>query len=126
MGGLSSRGGGGDPLGGARRVANDVLLEHFASDRLDRGEFERRMEALRGAGTAADIRATLRGLPGREPESEALPPGPIATRGTSPPDTSPGEGEDGEEAGLQRNGSPLGRLAAMVRRLFVGLGRGRS
>jgi hypothetical protein len=49
----------------ARRVALDALVEHFANDQLRPEEFERRVGAVRIAGSLTELRALLADLTGR-------------------------------------------------------------
>lgn len=51
-------------LSPTRQTTIDALCEHFAEDALDVEEFERRVEAAHRAGSAAELKALLRDLPG--------------------------------------------------------------
>ena len=54
-----------DPLDAARRETIDALVEHMADEKLAVEEFERRVQLVRAARDADDVRAALSGLPGR-------------------------------------------------------------
>ncbi len=52
------------PLTHTRDVTIEALMEHFANDVMDVGEFERRVEQAHAATTSDDLKELLRDLPG--------------------------------------------------------------
>lgn len=52
------------PLPYTREVTIEALMEHFANDAMDVGEFERRVELAHAATTSDDLKELLRDLPG--------------------------------------------------------------
>jgi hypothetical protein len=69
------------PIGEIRERTIDRLSDHFANDRLDVEEFERRVDLAHRAGNVSDLEALLGDLPG-DPKVALVPvaPAPLATR----------------------------------------------